>query len=248
MRGVYYTTTASERLAVSGRSLRGKKKKELMRKGKQKFLEGCQEMGYPLKMAQQLFEFIEKFAAYGFNKAHSASYAMITYWTAYVKAHYPVEFMTALLTAEIEHATGSDREQKVNQVLEECRRMEIPVFPPNINTSVSDFSIEEKKSIRFGLSAIKNVGGAAVEAILSVRAKKPFVSMRDCLTRIDLRKANKKTIESMVKAGAFDAFGNRAQLLTYYTSIVKDIQSEKSKNDDGQFGLFAGTDFHEKTS
>ncbi|MFA6005140.1 MAG: DNA polymerase III subunit alpha [Patescibacteria group bacterium] len=224
----------------------GKKKKELMRKGKQKFLEGCQEMGYPLKMAEQLFEFIEKFAAYGFNKAHSASYAMIAYWTAYVKAHYPVEFMTALLTAEIEHATGADREQKVNQILEECRRMEIPVLPPDINKSVAAFSIEDTKSIRFGLGAIRNVGTAAVEAIVQSRSEKPFGSMRDFLTRVDLRKVNKKTVESMVKAGAFDAFGKRSQLVAFYTSIVKDIQSVKAKSDDGQFGLFADTGFNEQ--
>lgn len=215
----------------------GKKKKELMRKGKIKFIKGCVDKGYSQKLAEQLFEFIEKFAAYGFNKAHSASYATIAYWTAYVKAHYPVEFMTALLTAEIQHATGATREQKVIQVLEECRRMNITVLPPDINKSLEDFTIEGA-AIRFGLNAIKNVGSAAIETILTARRDGAFSSFTDFLHRVDLRKVNKKTVESLVKAGAFDKFGKRAQLLLYYSSVVRDIQKQKTHQNQGQFGLF----------
>ncbi len=218
----------------------GKKKKDLMRKGKIKFIKGCVEKGYSQKLAEQLFEFIEKFAAYGFNKAHSASYATIAYWTAYVKAHYPVEFMTALLTAEIQHATGSIREQKVIQVLEECRRMNITVLPPDINKSLEDFAIEGA-AIRFGLNAIKNVGSAAIESILTARGASRFQSFSDFLNRVDLRKVNKKTVESLVKAGAFDEFGKRAQLLLYYSSVVREIQKQKQEQIQGQFGLFAET-------
>jgi len=215
----------------------GKKKKELMQKGQVQFIKGCVANGYTKRLAEQLFEFIEKFAAYGFNKAHSASYATIAYWTAYVKAHYPVEFMTALLTAEIDHATGDAREQKIVQILDECKRMEIKVLPPDINLSVTDFAIENL-NIRFGLSAVKNVGGAAIESIFQARQKQPFSSFKDFLLRVDLRKVNKKTIESLVYAGAFDRFGKRAPLLVFYTQIVKEIQKQKASADEGQFGLF----------
>ncbi len=220
----------------------GKKKKSLMEKGKVSFFEGCLKRGYPKKTVEQLYEFIEKFAAYGFNKAHSASYATIAYWTAYVKTQYPVEFMTALITAEIEHATGSDRDEKVVQVLEECRRMELPVLPPDINASKQEFSIEGQKIIRFGLGAVKNVGGAAIETMLHARSDRPFASVKDFLIRVDLRKVNKKTIESLIKAGAFDQFGTRAALLAYYSSVIKEIQSEKVQVEAGQFGLFGGSD------
>src|SRR3989339_1214034 len=220
----------------------GKKKKELMKKGQVKFIKGCLAKGYSRKMAEQLFEFIEKFAAYGFNKAHSASYATISYWTAYVKAHYPVEFMTALLTAELEHATGTAREEKIVQILDECKRMGINVLPPDINRSLIDFAIEGK-DIRFGLGGIKNIGSAALETILKARKKKLFDAFKDFLLRVDLRKVNKKTVESLVYAGAFDQFGKRAQLLLYYSQIVKEIAKQKSNAEEGQYGLFAKTDF-----
>jgi len=220
----------------------GKKKRELMQKGQVKFVKGCVQKGYSRKMAERLYEFIEKFAAYGFNKAHSASYATISYWTAYVKAHYPVEFMTALLTAELEHATGSAREEKIVQILEECKRMGIKVLPPDINRSEMDFNIEGKQ-IRFGLSGIKNVGASAIETIFEAREKKPFVSFKDFLLRVNLRKVNKKTIESLVYSGALDQFGNRAALLVYYSDIIKEISKQKTSIEGGQYDLFAKTSF-----
>jgi DNA polymerase III subunit alpha len=225
----------------------GKKKKALMRKGKEKFIKGMVNKGYTKILAERLFEFIEKFAAYGFNKAHSASYATISYWTAYVKAHYPVEFMTALLTAEIQHATGSMREQKIVQILEECKRMNIKVLPPNINKSNDDFNIEGE-SIRFGLNAVKNVGSAAILSIIQTREKEKFGSFKDFLVRVDLRKVNKRTVESLIYSGAFDEFGNRAQLTAYYTDTIKDLQKQKQKRAEGQFGLFSQSEFSSKST
>ncbi len=216
----------------------GKKKKELMKKEKEKFIAGCLKNGYTKKLAESIFNFMEKFAAYGFNKPHSASYALIAYWTAYIKANYPVEFMTALLSAELKGVAGPQREIKMSQAIEECRRMEIPVLPPDINRSVSDFVIENN-AIRFGLSAIKNVGQAAIESIITARQKGPFKSFKDFLYRVDLQKVNKKTVESLIKANALSTFGNRASLLAAYPVVVRDILSLKSSHDKGQFSLFA---------
>ncbi len=215
----------------------GKKKKELMKKEKEKFIQGCVKKGYKRSLAENIFSFMEKFAAYGFNKAHSASYALIAYWTGYIKANYPVEFMTALLSAELQGVAGPMREIKMSQAIEECRRMEISVLPPDINKSQHSFSIEEG-SIRFGLSAIKNVGEAAIEAILEGRAKKSFTSFKNFLHMVDLRRVNKKTVESLIKAGAFSYFGNKATLLSYYPEAVRKVQDHKVKIEKGQFDLF----------
>ena len=215
----------------------GKKKKALMEKGKKNFIDGCVKKGYSKKLAEQIFGFIEKFAAYGFNKAHAASYALIAYWTAYMKANYPVEFMTSLLTAELQGVAGPMREIKMSQTLEECKRMEIVVLPPDITKSDSSFKIEDG-GIRFGLSAIKNVGRSAIEAIVEERTKKQFESFTDFLRRVDLRRVNKKTVESLVKAGAFHLFSNRGTLLANYPTLVRDIQSSRETQDKGQFDLF----------
>src|SRR3990167_2010636 len=179
----------------------GKKKKEMMKKEKEKFLDGCVKNGYKKSLAEKIFNFIEKFAAYGFNKPHSASYGLIAYWTAYMKANFPVEFMTALLSAELQGIAGPMREIKMAQAIEECRRMEISVLPPDINKSGQSFGIEEK-AIRFGLTAIKNVGAAAIDAILTARKAGLFKSFKDFLYRVDLRRVNKKTVESLIKSGA----------------------------------------------
>lgn len=215
----------------------GKKKKELMKKEKENFIAGCEKNGYTRKLAERVYNFVEKFAAYGFNKPHSASYALIAYWTAYMKANYPVEFMTALLSAELQGVAGPQREIKMTQAIEECRRMEIKVLPPDINKSEAGFTIEGP-SIRFGLSAIKNVGGAAVEAIKEARTAGNFKFFKEFLYRIDLRRVNKKTVESLIKAGTFDFFANRATLLSNYPKLAHDITSLKSDVEKGQFGLF----------
>lgn len=215
----------------------GKKKKELMKKEKEKFIAGCIKNGYRKSLAEKIFNFIEKFAAYGFNKPHSASYALIAYWTAYMKANYGVEFMTALLSAELQGIAGPQREIKMAQAIEECRRMEIAVLPPDINKSEQSFAIEGK-AIRFGLSAIKHLGHAAIEAILSARKTGPFKSFKEFLFRVDLRKVNKKTVESLIKAGAFKFIANRASLLAYYPKVVREIVDLKTEREKGQFSLF----------
>lgn len=216
----------------------GKKKKELMKKEKDKFIGRCLNRGIKNKLAEKIFNFIEKFASYGFNKPHSASYGLIAYWTAFVKANYPVEYMTALLSAELLGVAGPARELKMTQSIEECRRMNIEVLPPDINKSYEGFTIEEN-SIRFGLSAVKNVGRAAVESILLAREKGEFKSFRDFLYRVDLRKVNKKTVESLIKSGAFSQFGNRATLLSYYPQAVKEVGQLQQESTFGQFSLFS---------
>lgn len=215
----------------------GKKKKELMKKEKEKFLKGCLKKGYKKSIIENLWNFMEKFASYGFNKPHSASYAIIAYWTAYIKANYPVEYMTALLSAELKGVAGPQREIKMSQAIEECKRMNINVLPPDINKSEENFSIEGS-AIRFGLSAIKNVGSAAIESILTARKNGEFKSFKDFLNRVDLRKVNKKTVESLIKAGAFLKFGNIATILFNYPKVLQDIQILKEKTEKGQFDLF----------
>ncbi len=228
-----YTMSEADNLRMA----MGKKKKELMKKEKEKFLKGCLKNGYKKSMVENLWNFMEKFTSYGFNKPHSASYAIIAYWTAYIKANFPVEYMTALLSAELKGVAGPQREIKISQAIEECKRMNIEVLPPDINKSEENFSIEGS-SIRFGLSAIKNVGSAAIQSILSARKNGEFKSFKDFLYRVDLRKVNKKTVESLIKAGAFLKFGNVATLLLNYSKVLKDVQTLKEKTEKGQYDLF----------
>lgn len=221
----------------------GKKKIKLMEKGKKNFISGMVKKGYTSKLAEQIFGFIEKFASYGFNKAHAASYALIAYWTAYMKANFPVEFMTALMTAELQGVAGPMREIKMTQALEEAKRMHLTVLPPDINKSQLKFSIEER-SIRFGLSAIKNVGLAAIDSIIEARSSNgDFYSFKDFLSRVDLRKVNKRTIESLIKAGAFSIFENKATLLANYPQTVAEIIKSKESLGNGQFDLFEKESF-----
>jgi DNA polymerase-3 subunit alpha len=219
----------------------GKKKKALMEKGKVDFINGMVKNGYTQQVASQIFAHIEKFAAYGFNKPHSVCYGLIAYWTAYMKANYPVEYMTSLLTAELEGIAGPIREQKMSQVIEECRRMDIQILSPDINSSEYSFTVEGD-SIRFGLSALKNVGKSAIDSIVNARQNKKFDSFRDFLKRVDLRKVNKRTMESLIKSGAMQIFANRATLLHHYPHMVKEIAAQKEEEDRGQFGLFADED------
>ena len=215
----------------------GKKKKEIMEMEKKKFVAGCVKNNYPSKVARDIYAFIEKFAAYGFNKSHAASYAMISYWTAYMKANYPIEFMTALLTAELQGAAGPIREQKMAQAIDECRRMNIAVLPPDINKSEYSFSIEGTQ-IRFGMSAIKHVGSAAIESIMEARKKGKFTGFKDFLNRVDLRKVNKKTVENLIYSGAMTAYGNKNTLLTNYPAAAREAAANRDQEENGQFGLF----------
>lgn len=219
----------------------GKKIPTEMKKQKEKFIEGCVKNGLTRGKSEDLFNLIEPFAGYGFNKAHAACYATIAYETAYLKANYPVEFMTAVLTAESRANTGPARDEKIASMVAECRRTGLVLLPPDINTSDVEFTIEKGK-IRFGLSAVKNVGTAAIESILAARKASPFVSISDIVSRVDTSKVNKKTFESLIKTGAMDAFGTRASMLASYAQLLEQSHKHKKAVASGQVGLFAQDD------
>ncbi len=212
----------------------GKKLPEEMALQKKKFLEGAQRQKIPLKKAEKLFELIAKFAEYGFNKSHSAAYALVAYQTAYLKAHYPVEFMAALLSSEMGSA------EKILRYLNECREKGIEVLPPDVNESQQDFTVIAGK-IRFGLAAIKNVGQAAIQSILTAREEKgAYTSLEDFCGKVDLRRVNRRVIENLIKCGAFDSLGfSRAQLLAGLEdaiSLAQEIAKEQNKTQANLFG------------
>lgn len=227
------------------RKAMGKKIPTEMTKQKEKFTQGCTKNGMTQAKAEELFKIIEPFAAYGFNKAHAASYAVIAYQTAYMKANYPVEFMAAVMTAE------ADDGDKIASAVDECAKIGIPVLPPDINKSQTDFTIEklqgskapQKESIRFGLSAIKNVGKAAIEAILSERETNGhFRSIDDFVKRVNLRAVNRKTMESLIKAGAMDLFGKRNAMIRVLDEIKASGTSLAKTIATGQGSLFDEVD------
>ena len=201
------------------RKVMSKKDTAKMEKERPKFLEGAKKNGIPEQKAAKIWEQMETFAEYGFNKSHSTAYAMITYQTAYLKAHYPVEFMAALLTSE------KDNRDKIIKYIHVCKEMGIPILPPDINESLRDFSVAGD-TIRFGLAAIKNVGVGAIEAMISARQEGgPFFSLEDFCNRADLRKINKRVLESLIKCGAFDSTGQtRRQLLSDFETIIERSQ------------------------
>mgnify|MGYP001805846534 FL=1 len=217
----------------------GKKIPEEMAAQKEKFIQGCINNGYTEEKAKEIFSYIEPFTSYGFNKAHAASYGMLAYRTAYMKANYPVEYMCALLTAE------SGDTEKITDGVNECRHMGIIISPPDINKSSSGFEMEEnsesleKLAIRFGFSAIKNVGEAAIENIINERnTNGPFVSFSDFCLRTDSQKINKRVFESLIKVGAMDQFGERNAILASLEKIRTDCGKLNNKKNNGQFGLF----------
>lgn len=224
----------------------GKKIPEEMAAQKDKFVKGVVEHGQTEDFAENLWKLFEPFQSYGFNKAHAASYGIVAYYTAYMKANYPVEYMTALLTAE-----SSDKE-KISMAINECRRMKIKVLPPDINESDTGFTIIkdedslDQKAIRFGLSAVKNVGGVAIEIILTARKEGKFESFADFISRVDARKVNKKVLESLIKVGALGKYGTRAALLASIDKIRE--KAVKPKGDDNQQGLFAAPDLKKMES
>lgn len=219
------------------RKAMGKKIPAEMKKQQDIFLTGAVKNGLTPKKAEEIFELIAPFAGYGFNKAHAACYATIAFRTAYLKAHYPVEFMTALLTAESRGTTGPQKNEKIAQAVAECKRLNVTILPPSVNSSESDFSIQAN-SVRFGLSAIKNVGSAAISSILDARENGLFVSLSDLLSKVDLSKVNKKTVESLIKAGALDQFGKRASLLSSYPEMAEKISREQKDLARNQVSLF----------
>jgi len=210
----------------------GKKKVEELKAHRDRFITGAEKRGVPPDEASRIFDLLEAFANYGFNKSHAAAYSLISYQTAYVKAHFPVEFMAALLTVE---RRNSD---KVAEYIRDAEASGIHVLPPDINRSGADFRVVGKE-ILFGLSAVKNVGEGAVESILSEREKGgPFKSLPDFLRRVDLHHVNKRALESLIKAGAFDAFGERGQMLDAMEGLLKWAAAEQQKAAGGLTGLF----------
>lgn len=224
----------------------GKKKEKELRKQRGKFVLGAADRGMPQDKAEEIFSAIEYFANYGFNKAHSAAYAVITCQTAYLKAYYPAEYMAALLSVE-RHNTD-----KIGALAGECRRLGIQVLPPDVNCSDTDFALENVPSeipaaegapghtvaIRFGLGAIKNVGGGPLEVILKTRADGgPFVGVTDFCRRVDLRQVNKRALESLIKAGALDTFCDRARLLVIMDRMMGLSSLHHQASSVGQLGF-----------
>ncbi len=222
----------------------GKKIPSEMAKQEKIFISGCiKHSGMTEKLARQIWDLFVPFQGYGFNKAHAAAYGIVAYQTAYMKANYPVEYMTAVLTAEAENT------DKVVLAIEECKNLEIPVLPPDLNASDTDFTIipyqnsKFSRAIRFGLNAIKNVGSAAIDSILVAReANGDFKSLTDFCTRVDGRRVNKKVLQSLIKVGAMDAFGKRAALLLSLDHIRNLATRQQKQVSTGQGGLFDQVD------
>ena len=218
------------------RKAMGKKKADVMATQKDKFLKGCAARGVPEKKAQKIWDHMEQFAGYGFNKSHSAAYAWLAYQTAYFKANHPAYFMAALLTSE---RANTDR---MVSYIGECRAMGIEVLPPDVNESDIYFTVVPRESgdaIRFGLAAIKNVGEGAVEAVLQVRrAGGPFRSLFEFCERVDLRAVNRRVVESFVKSGCFDSLDRRrASLLSALDRAMEVGQKRQRDREDGQHSL-----------
>ncbi|MCR4321269.1 MAG: DNA polymerase III subunit alpha [Candidatus Brocadiaceae bacterium] len=216
------------------RKAMGKKKPEIMAKFKDQFMSGSVANGIPKEIAQNIFELMEYFAGYGFNKSHSAAYAVITYQTAYLKANYPVQYMVAQMSCEKENT------DKIVEYIEDCRHMGIEVIPPNINESYNDFTIADGNKIRFGLGAIKNVGDKAIESIIQARNNGgQFASILDVCKRVDMRVVNKQVIESMIKSGCFDLLhDNRARLLAGLDTAMQMGSIANKDRRTGQKSLF----------
>jgi DNA polymerase-3 subunit alpha len=214
----------------------GKKKPEEMAKQRSTFLEGAGKLCFDLDKAGALFDLMEKFAGYGFNKSHSAAYALVSYQTMWLKAHYPAAFMAAVLSADM------DNTDKVVTLIEECRAMDLEVVPPSVNTSAHKFTVREG-TVVYGLGAIKGVGEQAVQGIVEERlAKGPFRDLFDFCRRIDLKKANRRVLEALIRAGALDGLGaNRATLMAALPQALK-LAEQDSKNSEAGLGDLFGFD------
>ncbi|MDZ7734070.1 MAG: DNA polymerase III subunit alpha [Acidimicrobiia bacterium] len=220
----------------------GKKIRELIEKERDKFVEGCEATGYGRDLGNAWFDIIEPFADYAFNKSHAYGYGFVAYQTAYLKAHYPVEYLAALLTSVKTNL------EKAAVYLNECRQRDIQVLVPDVNVSQSDFTAVLGEggtgSIPFGLSAVRNVGEGLVELIVREREEHgPYEDFFDFCDRVDLSVLNKRAIESLIKAGAFDAMGHpRLGLLRVHEQIIDRTLARRRKEAEGQFELFATDD------
>jgi len=211
----------------------GKKKHDLLMAQKEIFLQGCDKNGIESGLANHIFDLLTHFADYGFNKSHSAAYALLAWQTAYLKAHYPVEFMAGVLTSIM------DKTDKIPVYIQLCRQMGIKILPPDINSSAASFGIEDG-AIRFGLAAVRNVGENAIMSMERVRAEGgKFRSLVDFCARVDMRTINKRAIESLIKCGAFDSIGvERNQLLAALDAAIQDAARRQRDLLSGQIGLF----------
>jgi DNA polymerase-3 subunit alpha len=210
----------------------GKKIPKLMEEERERFIQGAKEKGFSSDVAKGVFDLIEPFAGYAFNKSHSVSYALIAYQGAFFKANYSLEYMTALLQV------SGDNQDKVRSAIAECHRLGIDVLPPNINQSDINFKILGR-SILYGLGAVKNIGEAALSSLISCRKTGgPFSSIEDLCRRVDFRGINRKVVESLIKAGALDDLGKRGALLKHIDSIILLAQRERKRKDSGQTTMF----------
>ncbi len=221
------------------RKAMGKKIPELMAQEEEKFLKGAMGQGYTRQQSQEIFNLIEPFAGYAFNKAHSVSYAQISYWTAYFKANYSLEYMASVLNSRRDHP------DRMASAVNECLRMGIPIMPPDVNRSSVEFTLDRdadgQEGIRFGLSAIKNLGESAVGPIVEERTGKgPFSGLADFVRRVDLGGLNRRSLESLIKAGAFDSLGRRGPIFEAAAAILSQSQMEARIRQTGQTSLFGG--------
>jgi len=220
----------------------GKKDPAEMAKQRDRFVSGAIEKGFPKDKVIHIFDLMEQFAGYGFNKSHSAAYAILAYQTAWLKTHYPIEFMAALLSSEI------SKPENVVKYIKECREMNIPVEPPDVLFSDADFT-PHGHAIRFGLTAIKNVGRNAIDSILAAREElaaegRTFASYWEFCEKVDLRLMNKRVLESLIKAGALDSLGRRSQLIAAADKAIERAQKAQRDEAAGQHGLFGIFDDH----
>lgn len=221
------------------RKAMGKKKMEVMAEQRTLFLAGAIQNGFPQEKAGELFDLMVYFAGYGFNKSHSVVYAMISYRTAYLKTHYPIEFMACLISLEATNA------EKMAFYLREAKEMGIPIIPPNINRSEADFSVDGE-TILFGLQGIKNIGLTAIETILAQRRAKPFSDVLDLCKRVDLRTCNKRVLEHLIYAGACDELpGTRTQKISELHEIIEKALVYQKDRETGQMGLFGASTAHQ---
>lgn len=215
----------------------GKKKRNIMDAEEPKFIDGCIKQGLTKHDAERLWAQIQPFADYSFNKAHATCYAQISYWTAYLKAHYPEAFMAALMTSDY------DDIDRLAIEISECQHMGITVLPPDVNESFVEFAVvPNSKAIRFGMAAVKNVGTSSVEEILRCREKGQFNSLEDFLTRVDYHIVNRKGMESLIKAGAFDRYGNRNTLLHNLDLILAFAARSQKQLNSGQTDIFGSSE------
>ncbi len=229
----------------------GKKDFAKMQQERSKFVKGCAETNaIGETKANEIFDLLEKFAGYGFNRSHSAAYGWVSYQTAFLKANYPVEFMSATLSNAI---NASDATEKIATLVGECQRMQVPILPPDVNRSRLKFQPEDREgeiaAIRFGLAAVKNVGEAAVTEIVQERETNgAFASLDDVCRRLDSRLLNKKALESLIKAGAFDAFGEaRESAVARLDQVIASAQREQKEKASGQISLFGDFGSNEAT-